>query len=401
LSSLTWLDYSEHERRQAMEIVDLLGEDDTRDELGLGTIRDALADLLFPGTSTIQTRARYFLFVPWTCLELERRKITSAAAADYGRVLQGKLCGALRAGGETEGVIGFRAGVNVRRLPSETYWSGLRRWDVSRFAGSEPDYRRSLDTFYRRSDPNSFADEPESPERPVSNWDARLPKTAEGWLAKSTFDLTAAEADYLLHRIRQTADTSLLAHLLDSRQIVPDDARFPWSMDFDRPLDPRLSEQLEHARNFSDLMHGAALLYNLLLAREKPGEEYVEFYVDQLSQWHDLLIARRSELQSWDQPGFWHLILHDLSARVRPGTKLFVDRWIEMATSGAEFQESASAAALVRTQEHAVKPGRARLGDPRAVENWGGAAGAAPLDYRWRRPVRAMVNDILGGLARA
>lgn len=33
-------------------------ERDTRDELGLGSLRDAIADLLFPGTSTIQTRLR-------------------------------------------------------------------------------------------------------------------------------------------------------------------------------------------------------------------------------------------------------------------------------------------------------------------------------------------------------
>ena len=56
-SSFTWLDYSEHERRQVMEFVDQFKDDETRDELGLGTIRDGFADLLFPGTSTIQTLA--------------------------------------------------------------------------------------------------------------------------------------------------------------------------------------------------------------------------------------------------------------------------------------------------------------------------------------------------------
>ena len=30
-----------------MEVIDLFGEDETRDELGLGTIRDGFADLLF------------------------------------------------------------------------------------------------------------------------------------------------------------------------------------------------------------------------------------------------------------------------------------------------------------------------------------------------------------------
>ena len=49
----------------------LFGEHDTRDELGIGSVRDAFADTLFPGTSTITTRARYFLLVPWTYQRLE------------------------------------------------------------------------------------------------------------------------------------------------------------------------------------------------------------------------------------------------------------------------------------------------------------------------------------------
>ena len=56
-STFTWLDHSEHERRQMLDVIDLFRERDTRDELGLGTIRDAFADLSFPATSTIQTRA--------------------------------------------------------------------------------------------------------------------------------------------------------------------------------------------------------------------------------------------------------------------------------------------------------------------------------------------------------
>ena len=64
-SSFTWLDYSEQERRKILDVVDLFKEQNTRDELGIGAIRDALADQLFPGTGTVQTRARYFLFIPW------------------------------------------------------------------------------------------------------------------------------------------------------------------------------------------------------------------------------------------------------------------------------------------------------------------------------------------------
>jgi hypothetical protein len=73
MSSLTWLDFSDAERKRALQVVELLGRPETRDELGLGAIRDTFSNALFPGMSTVQRRARYFLFVPWTFREAERR----------------------------------------------------------------------------------------------------------------------------------------------------------------------------------------------------------------------------------------------------------------------------------------------------------------------------------------
>ena len=64
-SSFAWLDYSEQERRRALDVISLFKQPETRDELGLGSIRDALADRFSPGTMTMQTRAKYFLLIPW------------------------------------------------------------------------------------------------------------------------------------------------------------------------------------------------------------------------------------------------------------------------------------------------------------------------------------------------
>ena len=72
-STLSWLDSSEQERNTVLELVSALNEPGTLDELGIGTIRDTFADALFPGTSTIQTRARYFLFIPWILQMVEGR----------------------------------------------------------------------------------------------------------------------------------------------------------------------------------------------------------------------------------------------------------------------------------------------------------------------------------------
>ena len=85
MSSFGWLDYSEHDRRKALDVIDAFREKETVDELGLGAIRDAFADLFFPGTSTIQTRAKYFLFVPWIYQRLEAKRTPSAEIARAAR----------------------------------------------------------------------------------------------------------------------------------------------------------------------------------------------------------------------------------------------------------------------------------------------------------------------------
>src|SRR3954465_12682008 len=105
-SSFAWLDYSARERPTMLEVVDLFRDKGTVDELGVGTIRDAFADRLFPGTSTLQSRTRYWLFFPWLYQRLEGPKVTSAAADSRIRQLQADLVRSLEKGGESEGVIG-------------------------------------------------------------------------------------------------------------------------------------------------------------------------------------------------------------------------------------------------------------------------------------------------------
>src|ERR1022692_1526335 len=136
-SSFTWLDYSEQERRKMLDVVDLFKEQNTRDELGIGAIRDALADTLFPGTSTVQTRARYFLFVPWIYVNLERKAVAAAKIMDRGRNEETRLINALVEAGERDGVIGIEARENLQRLPSNVYWQGLGLWRIRLFRGSQ------------------------------------------------------------------------------------------------------------------------------------------------------------------------------------------------------------------------------------------------------------------------
>ena len=70
-ATLTWLDLTASDRDRMRQVLDLFNEQGTVDEMGLGRLRDALSEALFPGTSTIQTRLRYVLFVPWIYRQLE------------------------------------------------------------------------------------------------------------------------------------------------------------------------------------------------------------------------------------------------------------------------------------------------------------------------------------------
>ena len=127
-STFTWLDYSELQRRKMLDVIQLFQEKDTRDELGIGSIRDAYADLLFPGTSTIQTRACYFLFVPWIYQRLAARGTPGSKIAVCGRRDEVALIASLAARGERGGVIGIDKRGQLQRLASNIYWAGLARW---------------------------------------------------------------------------------------------------------------------------------------------------------------------------------------------------------------------------------------------------------------------------------
>jgi hypothetical protein len=117
------------------EIIALFTHSESHDELGIGQGRDAFSDSLFPGTSTLHTRARYFLFIPWCFRAVEPMRIAPerrlGKAAEHERSLIKALLSTPDGAADTEGLIGKRAGATLKNLPSTLYWSGLRRYGIA------------------------------------------------------------------------------------------------------------------------------------------------------------------------------------------------------------------------------------------------------------------------------
>lgn len=399
-SSFAWLDYSESERRKMLDVIELFGERATRDELGLGGVRDAFADLLFPGTSTIQTRARYFLFVPWLYLELERKQTPSAKAAQRGREFEARLMRAVGESGDSKGLIGRVAGASVQRLPSSVYWQGLAVWGLRVSAGSQAEYHRSLDAFYVRrrgrkaSRPDFDGEAEDDPD--LHNWHPGLPDPPPGFPDGASFALTRPEAAYLRDRVLHACPRSLLAHLLRERTPVGD---FAWAWDLSESVPADLREALAHGRNFSEALHGAQLLYNLVLAEAKGHEEWVDGYREELAEWRVRVGTRSDELAGWDLARFWAIVYRQ-NPRVSARATGFVDRWVAIVRGAASLDALAddeSARELVKRREVQLKGALARTRGGRPLEIWEGRSGADQIDLRWAA-ARRIVSDVLDGL---
>lgn len=381
-----------------IEVISLFKERDTRDELGLGSIRDALADLFFPGTSTLQTRARYYLFVPWIYLNLERREVPSNRISERVKWDELKVLRALQAAGEGEGIIGQRSGASLHRFPSSIYWNGLRRWGILRFTGSRDQYHRSLDGLYRRRrDRLPVEDELPLGGQGEDNWDTHLPPVPAGFPEVAGFQLALEEAAYLKERLLLSCPDSLLAILVDGCTASVG-VEYVWEHPQVGEFPRQQQDWVSHARNLSRTMHGAVILYNLMLAELRQDEELVEIYASAMDDWQAEIDACAAELHAWDRRQFWQLV-HGAGAIPWP-TRRFVDGWLDLLLTtepAAGLAAHLPARALVRDREAGLKGGRSRFESRRHLEIWSGAAGLAPLDYRWR-VARRIVDDIQRGL---
>jgi len=397
-STLAWLSFDRREDERMERILRLFTEREVRDELGLGGVRDSIADLLFPGTSTIQTRLRYMLFVPWLCARLEERRTSSAVMAEKLRKLEIRLSRALLEAEDTDGAFGKMAGSQLKRLPSSVYWAGLGSWGLRRFTGSQAEYFRALDGIYRlRRRSRRGDDESEGRDSRLVTWHLKLPPAPPGLPDTAEFRLLPEEAEFVRGCVIRQHPDSLLARLMAD----PDGTArvdYPWRHPAFGSFTEGQRHLLRHAGHFSDAMYGAALLYNILLAEKSGQDDLLEERRDDIDEWGAQLSLR--ELRAWDLDGFWLDVRHSGHTIGAP-TKAFCERWIALVSEGpGRLVASQSAQTLIREREIRLKKANSRFRNQRALDQWGGASGLRPLSYRWSE-VQTLLADLRAGLGAA
>jgi hypothetical protein len=307
------------------------------------------------------------------------------------------LIGGLLRGGETAGVIGERARDQLKVLPSTAYWTGLRAIGLRLFPGTQEQYHHSIDGYVQLQRGLPHLPKGEDPALSLQrNWHPSLDdleREARGFLDDTTFELAPAEGDLIGDLIRRHTSDSMLAQLCAVR--APSSVQYPWLHPRRGELTAKVREQLVLAEKFSDVMHGASLLYNLLLARRRGFDELAAELVNSIDGWAVPAIGHAGV--DWDE--FW-LVVIDGNPRVRPATQRFIERWFAMAGElGAGVASDAAAARLIEQRERQAKFGQARLSNPRRLETWTDPVGLRQLDYRWG-VVQTIVNDVVKAVRR-
>ena len=396
-SLFSWLDTSEADRRRAMDVIDLLRQKETVDELGIGSVRDTIADFLSPGTSTVQRRARYFFFIPWIYQRIERSPASANNVTGRARQTEIALIDVLAASADPSGTIGIEARGSLKRLPSMIYWSGLGRLGFRVFPGSQDQYHRILGRRTRSTSPTlDNVGDLALDATATANWHPRLPEPPAQFPTEAGFALRTSEATFFRDQLRIHANDSLLLFLVETGKPV-EGLDFPWQHPLIAEMPERLRRWLHHGQMFSELMVGAAYLYNLMLAEQLPNPEWVEAYQKALNDWAASTADREAMHAAWNREEFWRELVR-LNPRLPPGVRQFAEQWIQRALGGqAQFPNDPIARGLITDRERRLKGRRARLSNREQLLMWGGASGAFQLDYRWGITT-TVVNDIVHGL---
>ena len=392
---LGWIDFSKEDRQKALDVINLLSEQGAVDELGIGIVRDAFANYFFPGTSTIQTRAKYFLIVPY----ILRDAVDGRYGKDVNRILRAidteeKECGIklLESNPKAEGVIGTRVLPKgwVARKPSDIYWNGIRTYGIFCDYGlSIPEYVSlavKLNTQKSSAKLGNRNDEAEENEKDdsdagdimnVSFWN--LPIYHDNWRDNLTIELTNEEAFYLDKQIQKGAKGTLLEYVLKNRIDMNKYEDFvSMAAELSEKVEEKLAFMMKLACEFNNLVYMARVRFNVMLSEEE-NEVAV-------SEWDRLKpqVKRRANVDL--SAVFNKLELHN------PGTYLFLSK-LQEAFKALDID---AADELIKKRERQLKGiNRAKLNRTKEFDHskW---VGGGELDYRFSN-ARRIINDIYSG----
>lgn len=284
---LGWVDYSREERETIKELLKVLGESGSLDELGVGIVRDSISDLLYPGTSVLHTRAKYYILIPELFKKAMKSGLTtSSEVRNLINTDQDRIARALRraideeTGTKAAGIIGGRSDRGVKMKPTRIYWNALRTTEILCNSDMSFDDACSAVAGYNRKTQNivikyeSEDDGGDADDVGAGNFalfTAPCKERIEDYLENPTLHLRKDEADYLRTQFLHVPvmKNTLMEYCLKTKTsyqgVALDDIPT-------EGMPEVLAHNLELATEFANFIYGAYIVYNLLFIEN--GGEY-------------------------------------------------------------------------------------------------------------------------------
>ena len=299
---LGWVDFSREDREKVLDVMNLLQEPSAVDEIGIGLVRDAFANLFFPGTSTVQTVAKYFLIVPYVLKEATEGRYGNDLNKILRRIDQEeKDCGIRlmqNCPGE-DGIIGRRVLPKnwVARKPSNIYWNGIRTYGICTQDLTIPELLKAsiiLQAQKKTSSLGNKGDDTADSERDdadagrdVTTQLFSVPDDYYGdWRTNLSIHLTATEAAFLRKTIETSVSTSLLGYLLRySIDVTKYDSFEAIYEDLGAVVPAEVGRTMKLACDFNRLVYTARVRYNYILSAGQNDDAVAEWaYIEENMQ---------------------------------------------------------------------------------------------------------------------
>ena len=289
-----WIDFSKQDKNNAINVINSLGEKGVLDELGFGSIRSAFADTFFPGTSTIQTRAKYFLVVPYILndyirtghrieKDFNRFFKRSQEIIDWNERTTGhRLIEHCKSDPQSSGIIGARsiAGHSwVERAPVSIYWNGLRTYKFFRSDSPNFTYSDFLSQIYNLEKNKASAESTENTDKDDKNDSdagnyskksplAKLPTYKKGWDKEVDIELTPEEAVFLKEKIISSVGDSIFGIILSKNVNISKCSDFEtFTQVIKTEVDDEKKHKLDLANKFNEFYYITMLRYSYKLSK--------------------------------------------------------------------------------------------------------------------------------------
>lgn len=402
---LGWVDYSREERETIKELLKVLGESGSLDELGVGIVRDSISDLLYPGTSVLHTRAKYYILIPELFKKAMKSGLTtSSEVRNLINTDQDRIARALRraideeTGTKAAGIIGGRSDRGVKMKPTRIYWNALRTTEILCNSDMSFDDACSAVAGYNRKTQNmvikyeSEDDGGDADDVGAGNFalfTAPCKERIEDYLENPTLHLRKDEADYLRTQFLHVPvmKNTLMEYCLKTKTsyqgVALDDIPT-------EGMPEVLAHNLELATEFANFIYGAYIVYNLLFIEN--GGEYAT--AEEKSR-------LENKYRDWKKksPGLPHrdeiLKFVRNHEHYKAALRDFLIRFESAVKNNTTDSCSDEEKRIIKQREQACKSVKAKIGKDYPYQE----IQSSPMNYR-HGTGQTIISDILKGMVR-